>query len=185
MTAVDTSTATKVTTWTIDPSHSEAGFTVRHMMVSRVRGKFTDLSGTIKLDEEQFDRSSVEVEIQTASITTGDEKRDEHLRSADFFDAEKYPTITFKSTKIVPGKGDEFELVGELSMHGVTMPVSIDAEYQGRGMNPWGQEVIGFSGETKINRKDFGLTWNVGLETGGVLVGDEIKISLEVEAIRQ
>lgn len=185
MTAVDTSTATKVTTWAIDPSHSEAGFTVRHMMVSRVRGKFTDLSGTIKLDEEQFDRSSVEVEIQTASITTGDEKRDEHLRSADFFDAEKYPTITFKSTKIVPGKGDEFELVGELSMHGVTMPVSIDAEYQGRGMNPWGQEVIGFSGETKINRKDFGLTWNVGLETGGVLVGDEIKISLEVEAIRQ
>jgi polyisoprenoid-binding protein YceI len=180
-----TATQTSTTTWATDPSHSDAGFAVRHMMLSKVKGRFQTVSGGITFDENRIENSSINVEIETASITTYDAKRDEHLRSGDFFESETYPTITFESTKVIPGKGDTFQVIGDLTMHGATLPVAIDAEITGRTQSPWGNEVIGFEGRTKVNRKDFGLTWNVGLETGGVLVGDEVTITLEVEAIRQ
>lgn len=181
-----TATATtKTSTWAIDASHTNVEFAVKHMMISTVKGSFSDVSGEIILDEENFENSKVWVEIGVASITTRDEKRDEHLRSADFFNAEKYPKMRFVSTAVKPGKGDEFTVIGDLTIMETTMPVEIRAEKTGVGTSPWGQTVMGFVGNTKINRKDFGLTWNVALETGGVLVGDEIRIHLEVEAIKQ
>ncbi len=178
-------TATKTSTWAIDASHSNVEFAVKHMMISTVKGSFTDVTGEIILDEENFENSKVTVDIDVASITTRDEKRDEHLRSADFFNAEQYPKMRFVSTEVKPGKGDEFSLIGDLTIMDTTMPVEIRAEKTGSGTSPWGQSVMGFVGNTKISRKDFGLTWNVALETGGVLVGDEIRIHLEVEAIKQ
>jgi polyisoprenoid-binding protein YceI len=173
------------TTWTIDPSHSLVEFGVRHMMFTTVKGRFGALEGTIVEDDADPSRSSVQVTIQAASIDTRDEKRDAHLRSADFLDAENFPTLTFKSTS-VEAKGTDHVLVrGDLTIRGTTRPVTLDVTRNGAGANPWGQTVAGFSAETKINRKDFGLTWNVGLEAGGVLVGDEVKIAIEIEAARQ
>jgi len=162
------------TVWAIDASHTVAEFGIKHMMVSTTKGRFADVQGTIELDEADIANSSVRVEIDVASIDTHDEKRDAHLRSPDFFDAENHPKITFVSTKIEPEKGDRFRVMGDLTIRGTTRPVVLDAEFGGRGTTP-----------TQISRKDFGLTWNVGLEAGGVLVGDTVKISLEVEAIKQ
>ncbi len=184
---MSTSTATTLPglvagTWTVDPSHSEVGFVVRHMMVSKVKGRFTGVSGTITVAENVLE-SSVQAAVDTASIDTRDENRDNHLRSADFFDAENYPQLTFRSTGIRPD-GDDFLLDGELTLHGTTRPVTFALEFNGAAANPLaeGRPTAGFSAETEISRKDFGLEWNVALETGGVLVGDKVKIVLEIEA---
>jgi polyisoprenoid-binding protein YceI len=180
-----TSTKTGTTTYTIDPSHSQIGFSVKHMMFSTVRGNFSGFEGTIVVDNDNPANSSVEVTIDASTVSTRDAKRDEHLRSADFFDVEKYPTITFKSTSIDFKSAEDFTITGDLTMHGVTKPVKIKAEQTGEGTNPWGMEVAGFEGSTKIDRKDFGLTYNAMLEKGGVLIGEEIKIDLELEVVKQ
>jgi polyisoprenoid-binding protein YceI len=176
-----TDTATATTTWTIDPSHSVVEFSVKHMMFATVKGRFTEVTGAINLDNKNVANSSVEVTIGAASIDTRDEKRDEHLRSADFFDAETYPTLEFKSTS-VEAKGNDLKVTGDLTIHGVTKQVVLNTEFNGQGSNPWGQQVISYSASTKINRKDFGLNWNAALESGGVLVSDEVKIVIEIEA---
>lgn len=168
--------------WNIDVAHTGINFSVRHMMVSTVRGSFQNFNGTIEFDPANPAAGSVEVSIDVNSINTGANDRDNHLRSADFFDVANHPNITFKSTK-VEVKGDNVgKIYGDLTIHGVTRPVVLETEFAGQGTNPWGAQVIGFNATTKINREDFGLTWNVALETGGVLVGKEIKIELDVEA---
>ncbi len=172
-------------TWVIDKAHSEIEFAVKHMMFSTVKGQFTEFSGTIVEDTSNPSRSSVDVTIDVASISTRDAKRDEHLRSGDFFLAEQHPTITFKSTGVSAPAKDRLSVTGDLSVRGTTRPVTLDVSRTGSGKNPWGQEVAGFSATTQINRKDFGLEWNVALEAGGVLVGEAVKISLEIEATKQ
>jgi len=174
--------AASVSTWNLDKAHTSIEFAVKHMMFSTVKGRFGEFSGTISLDDQNLANSSVQVEIQTASVDTRDPGRDTHLKSADFFEAEKFPAITFVSTKVEPGKNDEFKVTGDLTVHGMTKPVVLDVEKTGRGKSPFGFEVAGFSATTKISRKEFGLEWNAALESGGVLVGDDIKISIEVEA---
>jgi polyisoprenoid-binding protein YceI len=180
-----TSTKTGTTTYAIDASHSQVGFSVKHMMFSTVRGNFRGFEGTIVVDNDNPANSSVNVTIDASTISTGDEKRDEHLRSADFFDVATYPTLTFKSTSVDYKDAENFTVNGELTMHGVTNPVQIKAEQTGEGTNPWGMDVAGFEGSTKVNRKDYGLNWNAALEKGGVLVGEEIKINLELEVAKQ
>jgi polyisoprenoid-binding protein YceI len=169
--------------WTIDKAHSLAEFSVKHMMVTTVKGRFANITGNIIWDEKNPANSSVEATIDATSVTTHDEKRDAHLASADFFEHGKYPTITFKSTKVEAKKADEFKVTGDLTIRGITREVTLDVEYNGTGKNPWGMQVAGFSASTSINRKDFGLNWNAALETGGVLVSDKVKITLEVEAV--
>ncbi len=179
-----TTAAPATTTWNIDPAHSSAEFKVKHMMISNVKGSFSGLSG--KLTEHATDStlSSVEASIPVASISTGDPQRDGHLKSADFFDAEKYPTLDFKSTKVMR-KGDAYEVTGDLTIHGVTKPATFAVDGPSApGKDPWGNTRIGLSATAKINRKDFGLGWNATLETGGLLVGEEIAITLEVEFIK-
>lgn len=168
--------------WTIDPAHSEIGFVVRHLMVSKAKGRFTEVTGTITVAQNVLG-SSVEATAQAASIDTRDENRDNHLRSADFLDAETHPTLTFHSTGL-RAKGSDFEMDGELTIKSVTRPVTFELEYNGASANPLaeGAATAGFSAETEISRKDFGLEWNVALESGGVLVGDKVKIVLEIEA---
>jgi polyisoprenoid-binding protein YceI len=173
------------TTWNIDPAHSAAEFKVKHMMISNVKGSFSGLSG--KLTEHATDStlSSVEASVPVATLTTGDEKRDGHLKSGDFFDAEKYPTFNFKSTK-VERKGDaDYAVTGDLTVHGVTKPVTFAVEGPSApAKDPWGNTRIGLSATAKINRKDFGLNWNAALETGGFLVGDEVHITLDVQFVK-
>jgi polyisoprenoid-binding protein YceI len=178
-----TATTQDTQKYTIDNAHSSAEFTVRHMVISKVRGRFGKLTGTIEIPAGADVPSAVAVEIDATSIDTREEQRDGHLKSADFLETEKYPTITFVSTG-AKGDGPEFTLSGLLTIHGVTRPVEVKAEYEGRGKDPWGNERIGFSGHVAINRKDYGLGWNQALETGGVLVGEEVKIDLSVEAIK-
>lgn len=177
-----TDTATATTVWTIDPTHSSVEFSVKHMMFATAKGRFSDVKGTITLDNENVANSSVEVEIGAASVDTRDAKRDEHLKSADFFDVESHPTLTFTSTRVEPAGGSDLKVTGDLSMHGVTKEVVLDTEFNGQGTNPWGQGVISYTAHTKINRKDFGLNWNAALESGGVLVGEDVKIAIEIEA---
>lgn len=179
-----TSTATR-STWAIDASHSSVEFGVKHMMFTTVKGRFAGVTGTITLDEVDITRSSVSVEIDVATIDTRDEKRDAHLRSADFFDAEQFPKITFESTRIEKPSGGDFRVTGNLTIHGVTHEVTLDAKLEGRATNPWGTEVAGFEASTRISRKEFGMEFNLALETGGVLVGDEVKIQIDIEAARQ
>lgn len=181
-----TSPATQPTTsvWTIDPSHSLVEFSVRHMMVSTVKGRFTGIQGSITDVGDDPTRSSVDVTLDVATISTNDDRRDAHLRSADFFDAEQFPTLVFKSRRIT-GNGEHFTLIGDLTIRDQTREVSIDASLNGIGTSPFGTTVAGFSGSTKLNRKDFGLNWNVALETGGVLVSDQIKVDIEIEAVKQ
>jgi polyisoprenoid-binding protein YceI len=179
----NTATTTTTTTWTIDPNHSVLEFAVKHMMFTTAKGRFEDFAGTIKFDPDNVASSSVEVTIQTASIATNTADRDAHLRSADFFDAEQYPTATFRSTS-VEGDGEDFVIHGELTIKGITRPVTLKTEYQGTGINPWGVEVAGFEARGKFNRKDFGLNWNQALESGGVLVSDEVKLSLDIQAAK-
>ncbi|GCE27020.1 polyisoprenoid-binding protein [Dictyobacter alpinus] len=171
-------------TWTIDASHSHIGFAVRHMVVSTVRGQFNAVRGTLNLDEANLAASWVEAEADAASIDTHDANRDGHLRSADFFDVEKFPKITFKSTNVENDSGD-YKVTGDLTIHGVTKPVTFAVEYSGFVRDPYGLDRAGFSAQTKINRKDFGLTWGPVLEAGGAVVSDEVKINLEFEATQQ
>jgi polyisoprenoid-binding protein YceI len=178
-------TATQTTaTYALDPAHTTAEFVVRHLMISKVRGRFTSVAGTIEVAEGSHVPTSVDVTIDAGSIDTREPQRDAHLKSTDFLEAETYPAITFKSTGI-DGSGDAFKVLGDLTIHGVTRPVVLDATFEGRTNDPWGNERIGFEAHAKISRKDFGLEWNQALETGGVVVGDEVKIELNVEAIAQ
>jgi polyisoprenoid-binding protein YceI len=179
---VTTTQTTK--TYALDPSHTTAEFVVRHLMITKVRGRFTSVAGTIEVPEGSSVPVSVDVSIDTASIDTREEQRDGHLKSVDFFEAEKYPKITFKSTG-VDGSGDAFKVRGDLTIHGVTREVVLDTTFEGRTIDPYGNERIGYEAHTKISRKDYGLGWNMALETGGVVVGDEVKIELNVEAIAQ
>ena len=174
-----------VTTWKLDSAHSSAEFKVRHMMISNVKGTFTGLSGTLQLDETDRTHSIVEASIDVATISTGDPQRDGHLKSADFFDAEKFPAITFKSTNIDSTGGPGYEATGELTIRDVTKTVTFAVEdLSTPAKDPWGNQRIGLSASTKINRKDFGLAWNASLETGGVLVGEDVTITLEVQFIK-
>jgi polyisoprenoid-binding protein YceI len=174
-----------VTTWKLDPAHSVAEFKVKHMMISNVKGTFTGLTGTLQLDETDRTHSTVEASIDVATINTGDPQRDGHLKSADFFDADKFPTITFKSTNIDSVGGPDYEVTGDFTLRGVTKPVILKVEdVSTPSKDPWGNQRIGLSASTKINRKDFGLGWNAALETGGVLVGEDVTITLEVQFIK-
>jgi polyisoprenoid-binding protein YceI len=168
-------------TWTFDQAHTTLMGEARHLMVTKVRGRFSDFSGTIHVAEVP-EESFVEVEIRAHSIDTGSPDRDTHLRSPDFLDVEKHPTLTFRSTGLELGAGPEFRVPGELTIRGVTRPVVLDAEYLGATVDPWGNTRVGFSATTEIDREAFGMTWNVALETGGVLVSKKIKIELEVQA---
>jgi polyisoprenoid-binding protein YceI len=170
-------------TWNIDAAHTEVGFEVKHLMISKVRGRFGAVSGSILLDEGNLEGSSVVAEIETGSIDTRQEQRDAHLRSADFFDVERFPVIAFRSTRVEQGNGG-FRVVGELTIREVTREVVLAVTDEGRGRDPWGGDRAAFSATVSIDRRDFGLTWNQALETGGVLVGNEIRISLEVQAVR-
>jgi polyisoprenoid-binding protein YceI len=174
-----------ITTWSIDPSHTLIEFGVKHMMVTTVKGRFTGVQGTITVDEQNPTNSHAEITIDAASITTGNEQRDAHLRSADFLDVEQYPAITFNTTRVEPTSETTFDVTGDLTIRGTTREVTLPVELNGRGTSPYGQEVAGLSTETKLNRSDFGLNWNVALETGGVLVGPTAKIVIELEAVRQ
>jgi polyisoprenoid-binding protein YceI len=176
-------TATGVTTWKIDPAHTQVEFAVKHMMITTVKGRFADVTGEIQLDEGNLVNSKVNIDTNVTSIDTREAQRDAHLRSADFFDVEKFPKMTFRSTAITGSLG-EFKLTGDLTIHGVTRPLTLEVTHEGRGKDPWGGERIGFAATGKIKRSDFGLTWNAALETGGFLVGDDVKISLDVEAVK-
>jgi polyisoprenoid-binding protein YceI len=172
-------------TYTIDPAHSGAHFTVRHMMITNVRGGFKKVTGTVVYDPENPANSTVQAEIDAASINTNDDQRDAHLRSADFLDVEKFPTITFRSTTVEPAGAEEWKVTGDLTIHGVTRPVVLKVEGPGEeSKDPWGNFRTGASATTKIKRSDFGLTWNAALEAGGLLVGDELKIELELSLIK-
>jgi len=172
-------------TWNIDPSHSAIAFAVRHMVVSKTRGRFTKWSGQLRFDAENPVVSSVEVTIDPASIDTADGQRDAHLRSADFLDVENFPTASFRSTKVEESEAGRYRITGDLTVHGVTKSLVLDVTYEGSGKDPWGGERAGFSGSTSIDRKDFGLRWNQALETGGVLVGDKVELMLEIEAVKE
>lgn len=184
MTTILTQPKTGITTWNIDAAHSTVEFVAKHMMITNVRGRFPDVEGTIKLDEQNILNSSVEATIQVATINTGSEQRDNHLRSGDFFLVEQYPTITFESKRIEPKGGDDYRIIGDLTIRGITREVALDGTFEGRGVSPFGAEVISFFAKTTINRKDFNLNWNVALEAGGVLVGDNIRIELNVQAAK-
>jgi len=171
-------------TYELDPAHKRVGFVARHMMVSKVRGEFTDATATITVAEDPL-QSSVTATIQAASITTSHAERDAHLKGGDFLDVEKYPTLTYRSTGIKSHSGNTFVLAGELTIKDVTRPVDLNVEFEGAGRSPFGTDIFGFTAKAEIDREDFGLTWNVALETGGVLVGKKITIEIEGEAIRK
>ena len=186
MAATDTMTAVRPATGTyaIDAGHSGVSFTGRHLMVSKVRGRFAVDGGTVVIADDP-EQSSVEATIDVASVSSGDAKRDDHLRSADFFDAEQYPNITFRSTSIEDHGDGRFTLSGDLTVRDVTKPVTLKGEYLGSSNSPWDTTVIGFTAETEVNRKEWGLNWNVALEAGGVLVGEKISLVIDAEAIKQ
>lgn len=173
------------TIWKLDPAHSSVDFSVKHMVISTVKGHFGKFDVDVDLDEAAPENSRVAAHIGVASIDTKDEKRDAHLRSADFFEVERYPAIEFHSRRVELKGGGRARVVGDLTIRGVTREVVLDTTFSGVAMDPWGNQHAGFSAETSINRKDFGLTWNMALETGGVLVGDTIKISIEAEFVQQ
>ena len=177
----------ETTTWTIDPAHSSVELAVKHMMFTTVRGRFKDFKGTIVVDEQNPDHSTVEVEIAAASIDTGVADRDGHLRSADFLDTEQFPTITFRSKRVegaMKQEGDHFRVVGDLSIRGTTFEVTLDCVYEGTGKDPWGGTRAGARVTTRIDRRDWGLKWNQALETGGILVANEVRIEIEVQAVK-
>jgi polyisoprenoid-binding protein YceI len=169
--------------WNIDAMHSHVTFSVRHMVVSTVKGHFNVLSGTLDVDAANPANSWVRAEIDAASIDTNEPNRDKHLCAPDFFDVEKYPKITFKSTEVEPVRDNDYKVTGDLTLHGVTKPVIFDVEYSGEVKDPYGFRRAGFSGKTKISRKEWGLTWHTLLETGGAVVSDEVKIEVDLEAV--
>lgn len=175
-------------TWALDPAHSVVEFSAKHMMITTVKGRFADVKGTITVDARNPDRSHVEAEINAASIDTRTDQRDQHLRSADFLDVTQFPTITFRSTKVEGAyarEGDKFKVFGDLTIRGKSKPVTLECTYDGRGKDPWGGERVAFSAETKIDRRDWGLTWNQALEAGGILVSNELRLTIEAQAVRQ
>jgi polyisoprenoid-binding protein YceI len=181
----NSTTSSSTTTWNIDPAHSVAEFKVKHMMISNVKGQFPKVAGTLTLDESGLQNSRVEAVIQAASIETRDAQRDTHLKSADFFDVEKFPTLTFKSSNIKAERDGELAVEGDLTIHGVTRKVVFSVEGPTPpAKDPWGNTRIAVSATTKISRKDFGLTWNSALESGGILVGDEVTITLDVQFVK-
>jgi polyisoprenoid-binding protein YceI len=171
------------TTWNFDLSHSSVNFHVRHLMVSKVHGRFAAWGGTLVIDNADITKSRVEVTIETASVDTKEEKRDAHLRSPEFFDSEKHPTMTFVSTSVTPKDDNELEVIGNLTIAGTTKPVKLTVESAGTVKDPWGGTRAGFSARTTINRKDFGLHYNAVLEAGGVVIGEKVEITLEIEAV--
>jgi polyisoprenoid-binding protein YceI len=180
-------TMAEKTTWQIDPAHTSVEFAVKHMMFTTVRGRFRDVKGTIEADEQDPNRSTVTVEISAASIDTGVPDRDAHLRSADFLDVEHYPTITFRSKRVEGAankEGDKFRVAGHLTIRGKAIEVTLDCEYEGMGKDPWGGIRAGARATTKIDRREWGLQWNQALETGGILVGNEVRIEVEVQAVK-
>ena len=181
-TAAKTSRKTR---WALDPAHSEIAFKVRHMMIANVKGEFRKFAASLVTDGQDFTKSRIDVTIDAKSILTHDVQRDDHLRSREFFDVEKYPTLTFNGTSITKVDDDEYKVRGILSIKNVSREVELDVEFGGLSKDPWGKERAGFSLEGMINRKDYGLTWNEALETGGVLVGEEVKIRVEVEFVKQ
>jgi polyisoprenoid-binding protein YceI len=177
--------APATTTWKIDPAHSQAHFKVKHMMISNVKGEFSALNGALTFDGENIANSSVNATIDATTISTGDPQRDGHLKSADFFDTEKFPTLSFKSTKVSKKGEGEIAVAGDLTIHGITRNVTFEVEGPSApAKDPWGNTRVGLEATTKINRKDFGLTWNSALETGGILVGEDIAITLDVQFIK-
>ncbi len=177
----------ETTLWNIDPAHSAVEFAVKHMMFTTVRGRFRDFTGTIEVDERNPDRSKVSVEIAAASIDTGVADRDTHLKSPDFLDAEHHPSLTFRSKRIegaMKKEGDRFRVIGDLTIRGRTIEVTLDCEYEGTGTDPWGGTRSGVRATTKIDRREWGLQWNQALETGGILVANEVRIELEVQAVK-
>jgi len=172
-------------TWQIDSAHSEINFSVRHMMISKVRGSFETFSGSVNFDEVNPTNTTVDISIEAASINTREDQRDGHLRSPDFLNADEYPTLTFKSRKVEQIDEETGKLHGDLTIRGVSKPVVLDVEYAGQAQSPWGTLSAGFSAKTTINRADWGLTWNQALETGGILVGEKITIEIELELIKQ
>jgi len=171
-------------TYDLDVSHSHVGFTVRHLVVARTRGRFGEFSGSVVIGDDPLD-SSVEVEIDLASVDTRDDQRDSHLRSADFFDVEQYPTMSYRSTAVAPGPNGRWTVDGELTIHGVTRPVALDVRFEGGIVDPWGNVRAAFSAGTEIDREAFGLTYNQVLEGGGVLVGKKVSIEIEAEAVQR
>src|SRR5579872_5857682 len=183
--ATSTSSPASTITWKLDPAHSSAEFKVKHMMISNVKGTFSGLSGTLSEHTGDPSLSGIDATIDVASINTGDAQRDGHLKSADFFDAEKYPTMNFKSTRVEKTGEAEYKVTGDLTIHGVTKPVTFDVEGPtAPGKDPWGNTRIGISATAKINRKDFGLNWNAALETGGFLVGEQVQVTIEAQFIK-
>lgn len=178
------SVQTESAVWNFDPAHTVVEFSVKHMMFATVKGTFGQFEGKLVGDPEDLTGASVEFTVETGSIDTKEADRDKHLLSADFFDAENHPKITFKGDRFTKTGEDTYDLEGELTIRGVTKPVTAQVVYEGRGKDPWGNERIGLTGKARINRKDFGLTWNAALETGGFLVGDAVDIALHIEAVR-
>ena len=179
-----TQSATR-STWATESSHASADFAVKHLMISTVKGRFTELEGTFELDEGDLTNSSGTLTIKAASLETHDERRDEHLRSADFFDAATYPELRFESRRIEREHGNDYRIIGDLTVRGITREVELKAEVTGPVRDPMAGERLGLSAETKINRKDFGLNWNMALETGGFIVGDEVKVTVNLELVKQ
>jgi polyisoprenoid-binding protein YceI len=175
--------ASTKTTWKLDPSHTLVEFSAKHLMITTVKGRIADVEGTIVMDEKNPRNSSVDATLKAVSLDTRTEQRDQHLRSADFLNAELFPEIKFRSTRI-EGDKDSFKLTGDLTIRDVTRPITLDVQFEGQQTDPWGGERIGFSGSGKIDRREFGLTWNQALETGGVVVGNDVKINIEVEAVK-
>jgi polyisoprenoid-binding protein YceI len=178
-------TDTTKTTWTIDAAHAEVGFAVRHLMISTVRGRFGGVSGTVTMDEKNPSATVVDVDIDVTSIDTRQAQRDDHLRSPDFFDVARFPTMHFRSKRVQGDTTKSFKLIGDLTIRDVTKEVVLDVTAEGRGGDPWGNQRAGFSAKGAINRGEFGLTWNQMLEAGGVTVGDEVKLSIDAELIQQ
>ncbi|MFZ2491804.1 MAG: YceI family protein [Thermoanaerobaculia bacterium] len=175
------------TTWQIDPAHSSVEFTVKHMMFTTVRGRIKDVKGTVVVDEQNPDKSTVEVEMAGASLDTGVADRDAHLRSADFLDVEKFPALTFRSKRVqgaMKDEGDKFTIVGDLTIRDTTKEVTLDAFFEGTGKDPWGGTRAGARATTKIDRREWGLVWNQALETGGILVGNDVRIEIEIQAVK-
>jgi len=184
-TTATTTPAGTTTTWAIDPAHTHVEFAVKHLMISTVRGRFAGVSGTVITNDADPAKGIAEIDIDAASIDTREAQRDAHLKSADFFHVEEHPKLIFKSKRVTDIKGDAFKLIGDLTIHGVTREVALDVTSDGRGKDPWGGERSAFTATTAIKRSDYGLTWNQALEAGGFLVGDDIKISLDVELVKK
>lgn len=172
------------TKWAIDPAHSSVDFSVRHMMIANVKGTFNTFNATIEADPKELTTANIDFTVETASVDTRSKDRDAHLVSGDFFDVENYPTMTFRQTSIKKTDDDEYNVTGDLTLRGVTKPETFAVTFEGQGKDPWGNEKVGFSATGSINRSDYGLVWNAGLETGGVLVGDKVKINLTIQAAK-